>query len=603
MATDVERLAVLIEANTKSYERAMARIEQRTDKAIRASSKSVQTLDGRMKAAAATARTLAASFGIGIVAGGLAQLPRLIGDVVAEVSKLGKVADKVGLTVEALQELRFAAELTGVASNQLDMGMQRFSRRIAEAASGTGVLLPVLEANNIALRDSDGRLRSNTDLLDEYANLIKGAASEQDKLRLAFLAFDSEGAALVNMLKDGSRGLAELRDEAHKAGGVFDEAMVRKMEEVDDRFSRVSRTISQTFKGAIVESVDEISNLIDEIDPGLLSALKDLDDWVRTHNPMALGQKLGDYVRAALGLDPVGSGELTPQEQIAKALAAGGSSDFGGYGGLMAAADRAVSGTKIRPTKIPVAADSEEQKRIDKIRETVAALEHEASQVLRTAEAQELFNNLKRAGVNLDSEAGQNIAALTAELQANRAAMDEAARAQEAWNAQSQFFGDILTDGLSSIIVHGDDATETMKRLAAAVADAALQAALLGQGPLAGLFGMQAPATGGIGGILGSLFGGFRASGGPVSAGKAYVVGEKRPELFVPSTSGRIVPQVSDGQSVVLHYAPVISAGMQPMDRAWVSAQLERQKREMPGLVKRAFDGQRRNNPNFYQTA
>ena len=53
-----------------------------------------------------------------------------------------------------------------------------------------------------------------------------------------------------------------------------------------------------------------------------------------------------------------------------------------------------------------------------------------------------------------------------------------------------------------------------------------------------------------------------RASGGPVRAGEAYVVGEKRPELFVPNRSGRIVPRVpagfgSGGQVTVQVNAPV----------------------------------------------
>lgn len=37
-------------------------------------------------------------------------------------------------------------------------------------------------------------------------------------------------------------------------------------------------------------------------------------------------------------------------------------------------------------------------------------------------------------------------------------------------------------------------------------------------------------------------FGGFRAAGGPVTGGKAYVVGEKGPEIFRPGTSGTIIP-------------------------------------------------------------
>lgn len=40
----------------------------------------------------------------------------------------------------------------------------------------------------------------------------------------------------------------------------------------------------------------------------------------------------------------------------------------------------------------------------------------------------------------------------------------------------------------------------------------------------------------------------FRANGGLVSAGQAYIVGERRPELFVPRTSGTIIPNVNVGR-------------------------------------------------------
>ena len=46
----------------------------------------------------------------------------------------------------------------------------------------------------------------------------------------------------------------------------------------------------------------------------------------------------------------------------------------------------------------------------------------------------------------------------------------------------------------------------------------------------------------GIGDFFSGLFGGARAAGGPVAAGSTYLVGEQGPELFVPSSSGSIVP-------------------------------------------------------------
>ena len=49
-------------------------------------------------------------------------------------------------------------------------------------------------------------------------------------------------------------------------------------------------------------------------------------------------------------------------------------------------------------------------------------------------------------------------------------------------------------------------------------------------------------ATAGIGSLIGS-FGGFRAAGGPVGAGRSYVVGENNPELFVPANNSSIMNQ------------------------------------------------------------
>lgn len=95
----------------------------------------------------------------------------------------------------------------------------------------------------------------------------------------------------------------------------------------------------------------------------------------------------------------------------------------------------------------------------------------------------------------------------------------------------------------------------------------------------------NAASSGGGGGILGSLLGAiglgggggssggggipwaddtFRAGGGPVQAGKAYIVGEKRPEVFVPGQSGMIHPSVPSVQSAGGGGASVISPVFAP---------------------------------------
>jgi hypothetical protein len=54
--------------------------------------------------------------------------------------------------------------------------------------------------------------------------------------------------------------------------------------------------------------------------------------------------------------------------------------------------------------------------------------------------------------------------------------------------------------------------------------------------------------------VLGSIFG-KRAGGGPVNSGAPYLVGEKGPELFVPSMAGQVVPSyATSGTSTINNY-------------------------------------------------
>lgn len=116
----------------------------------------------------------------------------------------------------------------------------------------------------------------------------------------------------------------------------------------------------------------------------------------------------------------------------------------------------------------------------------------------------------------------------------------EASEAGEEFSAVT----DLLKDAILDFAMDGEVA---MDRLTESIKRAALEALLFGEGPLGKLFG----GTGG-GGILGMIFGGARAEGGPVSRGRAYVVGENGPELFTPNTSGEIIPNGSGVQKVVV---------------------------------------------------
>ena len=104
--------------------------------------------------------------------------------------------------------------------------------------------------------------------------------------------------------------------------------------------------------------------------------------------------------------------------------------------------------------------------------------------------------------------------------------------------------GQALQNSLVRAIQTGKFGFEDLRRVALSVlseiAGAAIRSGLNSiSGSTRG--GGQGGLLGTIGSIVGSLFGApGRATGGPVSPGRAYRVGENGPELFVPTSAGRV---------------------------------------------------------------
>ncbi|XUU61656.1 tail tape measure protein [Erythrobacter sp. HA6-11] len=114
--------------------------------------------------------------------------------------------------------------------------------------------------------------------------------------------------------------------------------------------------------------------------------------------------------------------------------------------------------------------------------------------------------------------------------------------------------GNVLERGLLGAIRRGSLGFDDLKRVAFnALNEIAAQAVQTGIGSLFG--GGQAGGGGGVfgnllSGTVGALFGlPGRATGGPVAPGSAYVVGERGPEVFVPTSAGRVVNGESNGRS------------------------------------------------------
>lgn len=477
---------------------------------------------GEIAAIGAGARSFAGAFIGGVGIAGILGAARAVNSIVQEVGHLGEVADRIGLTTDQLQELHYAAKLADVSTEDLATSMQMFSKNVGIASTGTGDLAKVLKLNGIAIRDQDGHVRSVNDLLHDYADLIKNAGSEEEKLTLAAYAFGKAGGYMVNVLNDGSAGLTHQADEAHRLNQVLGEELVRKMDEVGDDWTRVTAVMEVNFKNFVVGSIAWIDELHD--------AAKARGDAIKGF----LGGLFGD---GSGGVDRPAPGSATPKTVADLDRAVGGKTNP-----AIAAAAAAAAKTKLPST--PDAGEASAQKQFENVRE---ALKLEADQLDRTAREQEIYNALARAGTTIDTERGQIISGLAGAL------YDEK-EAQKALNDEVDFFSQVAYDAFADLIKGGASFEEVLLRLIERLAEAALQAALLGQGPLAGAFG-----TGASGGAFGSVakavigaFTGSHAAGGFVPPGRWGTAGEEGTEAIFGGRSGvSVFPHGSGGGSIV----------------------------------------------------
>lgn len=158
--------------------------------------------------------------------------------------------------------------------------------------------------------------------------------------------------------------------------------------------------------------------------------------------------------------------------------------------------------------------------------------------------------------------------------------------------------GAVLERGLVNALQRGSLGFDDLKRVAfsalSEIAAYALQSGLNslfgggGGGGSGGGFG--GGGSGGIIDLLGSTIGTLfglpgRATGGPVAPGRAYVVGERGPEVFVPTTSGRVETGIGGSQGRDVRVAIQVAV---PRGQAAPTA-MQRSSRQIASAVRRAL--------------
>lgn len=201
------------------------------------------------------------------------------------------------------------------------------------------------------------------------------------------------------------------------------------------------------------------------------------------------------------------------------------------------------------------------EQQIASIKKSTEALELEAEtigkstfEIEKAKAAQELLNAAKEAGranepgiteaINKEAEAHARAAA----------ALEDARKKQEENKELTDLAGNTLVDGITDLATNAKSLNDILNDTSKLLIKLILQATLLGQGPLAGLFGTSS--GGGLlgslgaagGGTVGSTTGasyGFSKGGAVEAAGGGYISGPGT------STSDSIPARLSDGEYVV----------------------------------------------------
>lgn len=520
---------------------------------------------------------------------------------------LAKTASRIGTTTDQLSKLQYAGQLAGVETNTLNMAMQRFVRRTAEATKGTGEAVRAFQALNIDARElQELPLAERMKVLaSSFANL----GSEEEKLAVAFKLFDSEGTAVINMLRQSGDEMERVFHEAQQLGIVMSEEAAQGVEDANDAFTRLralGRGLINQFTAGLAPALQTLTTAFTDFILEQSKAFGGIENFGRylasgfIENIISALQALQELTNA--GITVINTFN-SARRSLSAAFAIGKAdpNDVAALEAELAEIDQMLKGGffndlgKIRLFSdegvIDVLSDEEllaERERIvARLNELGVAINEAipfvdfasrlAVPLQKAADAiKEPLSNVKRELEEVKVIAQEpwymplikgfrGFATAIDNVIEKMPTIDQALEqfTQQAMNNFTQAFTDAVTGAKNF--------GEAMKGLAKSVVDSLIKM-LVQYYITKPLF--DALKTG-IGNLVGGGGGadGARANGGSVTGGKSYLVGEKGAELFVPSANGKIVPnnELGGGGGVTVVQNINVTTGVQQTVRAEIA--------------------------------
>lgn len=216
-----------------------------------------------------TLETVGKFTGIGaIIAGALGGIGvgALVEGQMEAIDSTAKLSDRLGIATEQLTGLQHAANLSGVSSEQLSTGLGFLLKNMADAANGGKETSAAFKSLGLDAKDLIGL---PTDVaFGKISDALNAIDNPAQKAGAAVKIFGKAGQELLPLLAEGSKGLAEMSDDAVKLGISFNRVDAAKVEEANDAITRLKDVfigIADQIGIAIAPGVTYVANAFTDL--------------------------------------------------------------------------------------------------------------------------------------------------------------------------------------------------------------------------------------------------------------------------------------------------------------------------------------------------
>lgn len=190
---------------------------------------------------------------------GLVKMGISAGDASAEINNLSTATS---LSTDVIQELAYVATASNSSFEGLQRSMDSFQRRLKTVGEEGSRVNEMLGKLGVSTTDASGNVRSMDDVLLDTFNKLGDMEEGLAKNAIGTELFGRSWNEVALIVSSGSKGIAELREEAHKLGLVLDENTLQSsddfstaMELVRFQIDKLKTKIGASFVPILQESV------------------------------------------------------------------------------------------------------------------------------------------------------------------------------------------------------------------------------------------------------------------------------------------------------------------------------------------------------------